>query len=233
MAPQGGDGRRPRPLPPGGVQRDHPQRHPRGVRAPQGHRREPGERAAGAALPRPRGRLRGLPAALGEGRPRPVGGPGAVGGGPPRGRARARDPRVRAGGVLGGLRRPDAVGRPRPVPVPGRQGRRRNLPAAEPGGGPRRRRAPRRRGLHRRGGREQAHVGPARGAVHHLDPAAGGLGPPRVRGAEDDDPRAAAVRGRPHHLHAHRLDEPVARGGGRGAGLHRLVLRPGVPAEAA
>ena len=53
---------------------------------------------------------------------------------------------------------------------------------------------------------------PAR-AVHDLDAAAGGEPQVRLRRAPDDERRPAALRGRPHHLHAHRRHRHGARGG--------------------
>ena len=67
-------------------------------------------------------------------------------------------------------------------------------------------------------------------AVHHLHAAAGGLPAAALPGQEDDAGRAAALRGRraaapragrPHHLHAHRLDPRLGRGRRGGARARR------------
>ena len=108
LAPARGDRRRRQPLPARGVQRDHQEGHPGGVRPARRARHQPRQCAAGAALPRPRGRLHGVAAAVGEDRARPVRRPRAVGGGAPGGRARARDSRLRPGGILGSACRPGA-----------------------------------------------------------------------------------------------------------------------------
>ena len=63
-------------------------------------------------------------------------------------------------------------------------------------------------------GREAVHA-PADRAVHDLDAAAGGEPQAALHVADDDARRAAPVRERLHHLHAHRLDDAL-RGGGRG-----------------
>ena len=96
-------------------------------------------------------------------------------------------------------------------------------------GGPARRRLGRQLG-HDEGTQEER--GPA---LHHVQ-AAAGVTLPRQ---EDDDDRAAALRGdraagrgrrRPHHLHAYRLDARVGRGDHRGAGAHRAEVRAGLRA---
>ena len=66
--------------------------------------------------------------------------------------------------------------------------------------------------------RAQAAAPQSRSALHHLDPAAGSRPQARLQRAEDHARGAAAVRGRghrrgrgrPHHLHAHRLGQPRA-----------------------
>ena len=64
--------------------------------------------------------------------------------------------------------------------------------------------------------------------------AAGGVAKARLQPEPHDAHRAAALRGRgararrrgrPHHLHAHRLDPPLERGARRGARFHRRALR--------
>ena len=52
---------------------------------------------------------------------------------------------------------------------------------------------------------------------------------PRSRlgfGASGHEDRPDAVRGRPHHLHAYRLDEPLRRGAEHGPHVHRRRVRP-------
>ena len=87
--------------------------------------------------------------------------------------------------------------------------------------GPRGRRAPRRgpaRHVVRRpvGGGEALPPLALRAVPHH-DPPAGGQPQARHERVGDDVGRAAALRGRPHHLHAHRLDHAVGDRGQRGA----------------
>ena len=119
------------------------------------------------------------------------------------------------------------------MPFPGRQVRRQGLPAAQQARGGRCAGAPPAGSVHDRAGREQADRDAARGALHHLDAAAGRFDPPRLRGAQDDDAGAAALRGRPHHLHADRFHQPVAGGGGRRARPRRVCVRSALPAEVA
>ena len=75
-------------------------------------------------------------------------------------------------------------------------------------------------------------------AVHHEQAAADGALP----GQEDDDARAAALRGRhrdsradrrPHHLHANRLGARGGRGARRGARAHQDDVRRRLPAREA
>ena len=73
-----------------------------GLQEPERRRREEGGRPAGAPHPRPPGGLRGEPDPLGQGPARPLRGPRAVGGPEAHLRPRARDPRLRARGVLDG-----------------------------------------------------------------------------------------------------------------------------------
>ena len=61
-------------------------------------------------------------------------------------------------------------------------------------------------------GRREALPASSVRAVHHLDAADGGRPQARLVVGADDAGGAAAVRERPHHLHAYRLDEPVRRG---------------------
>ena len=78
-------------------------------------------------------------------------------------------------------------------------------------------------------GRVQAVPPLALRAVPHHDAAAGGLAQARLRRLADDGGRAAAVRERLHHLHAHRLDHAVGVGGHRGADAGARAVRRGVP----
>ena len=98
-----------RPDPPRDLQRDHQGRHRRGLRQPAQHQPGPGERPAGAPRHRSAGRLQAEPAGQQQDPPRPVGRPGAERGRAPGGRPRARDRRLRAGGVLDAARRSCAV----------------------------------------------------------------------------------------------------------------------------
>ena len=80
-------------------------------------------------------------------------------------------------------------------------------------------------------GRGQARRAQPFGAVHDLDPATGGQ--PQVRhGRQAMHVRgAAALRGRPHHLHAHRRHRHGARGGDGGARGDQRPLRRGIPSR--
>ena len=66
-------------------------------------------------------------------------------------------------------------------------------------------------------------------AVPHHHPPAGGQPQARDERLGDDVGRAAALRERLHHLHAHRLDHAVGRGGRGGPGPGPRALRRGVP----
>ena len=78
-------------------------------------------------------------------------------------------------------------------------------------------------------------------AVHHLDPAAGGIAQARLRRAADHAPGAAALRGRrarrrdhrPDHLHADRRRADGARGDRRDPRPRRGQLRRQLPAGGA
>ncbi len=75
-------------------------RHRRGLRQSAQHQPGPGQRAAGASRHRSAGRLQAQPAGQQQDPARPVSRPGAERGRAPGGRPRARDRRLRAGGVL-------------------------------------------------------------------------------------------------------------------------------------
>ena len=96
LAPDGSAWRAAGPLPARGVQRDHPPCRRAGVRQPRQSGREPRQRPAGAALSGPRGGLRAVAAAVGQGGSGALRRAGAV-----RRRAsdrgpRAGDPRLRS-----------------------------------------------------------------------------------------------------------------------------------------
>ena len=239
------------------LRRDHQGRDPRGVRQPAPPQPRPGRRPAGPPRRRPHRRLPAVAGAVAHRRVGHLGGAGAVGRPAADRRPRGRDPRVRAPGVLELPRRPAARGgrrgRARGQAVQrGRQeaghaegprqarGRRRQARRAAAG----RQRGPRRVAegpcsrprLHR--GRGPPHRGQAQpqAAVHHLDAAAGRRQPAELLRPPDHVDRPAAVRGcaarvrgrgRPDHVHAHRLGEPVEhrarRDHERG---HRALRRP-------
>ena len=103
--------------------------------------------------------------------------------------------------------------------------------------GPRPPRPGRRRGARRRAarhvvrrplGRVQALPPPALRAVPHHHAAAGGQPQARHVRVGDDVGRPAALRERLHHLHAHRLDHAVERGGRRGPVAGARAVRRGV-----
>ena len=87
------------------------------------------------------------------------------------------------------------------------------------------------RQVDRQPGRREALPAPSVRAVHHVDAADGRRPQARLVLGADDAGGAAAVRERPHHLHAYRLDEPVAGGDQRrpaaGPRAVRRRLRPG------
>jgi Topoisomerase IA len=198
------------------VQRDHGARGQGGLPASREDRRQEGERATGPARPRPSRRLQALPAPLGEDPARPVRGSCAVRGRAPPHRARARDPRLRAHGVLVAPRqapgKESAGVRGHPARGQGREGE------------------PALRSRHARGddgsprGDLEGEERHARGAppqprrpLHHLDSPAGGEPQAPLHRPQDHDAGPAALRRhrarrrgghRSHHLHAH----------GRGAG---------------
>ena len=79
-------------------------------------------------------------------------------------------------------------------------------------------------------GREEGAPPPSDAALHHVAAPAGGVAEARLPAVAHDAHRAAALRGhrarrrgrgRPHHLHAHRLDAHLGRGHRGGARLHR------------
>ena len=72
---------------------------------------------------------------------------------------------------------------------------------------------------------EKPYTPPPGAAVHDLDAAAGGEPQAAPLVAADDARRAAALRERLHHLHAHRLDDAVGVGAHRGARPGARALR--------
>ena len=91
--------------PPRRLQRDHEARDRGRLQEPRRHRREEGRRAAGAAHPRSAGRVQGEPHPLGQGPARAVGRAACSRWPCADLRPRARDPRLRARGVLVGRSR--------------------------------------------------------------------------------------------------------------------------------
>ena len=131
---------------------------------------------------------------------------------------------------------PAALDRRRPGRQRLRLRRRRRAQGQEGRPGPPR---PRRRRGARRGaarhvvrrplGRGQALPPLALRAVPHHHAPAGGQPQARHDRLGDDVGRAAALRERLHHLHAHRLDDAVGHGGRRGPVAGPRALRRGVP----
>ena len=238
--------------------RDHQDRDPRGAREPARHRHGPGRGAGDAPPGRSPLRLHGLAAALEEGQAEAQRRPRAVGRRAADRRARARAHALRARRLLE-PRRCD-VGRRATDRVPGepahrrRQARRQRprLRAGDRQAQGRRQAARRRRGRRAlRGDREAARRGAAgqagRGhqgrpealhraplpAVHDVHAAAGGRAQAALRRAAHDARRAAPLRERLHHLHAHGLDDAVVAGRRRRARADRPRVRRRVPARRA
>ena len=117
------------------------------------------------------------------------------------------------------------------TPATGRVTRRRRPPRR--GRRPRSRRPARGPPGQRQPGRREALPAPSVRAVHHVDAADGRRPQARLVLGADDARGAAAVRERPHHLHAYRLDEPVAGGHQRRPAQARELYGDAyVPAEA-
>ena len=186
---------------------------------PDDDRQEDGRRAAGAPRARSAGRLQDQPAALGQGAPRPERRPRAVGRAEAGLRPRARDRGVRARGVLerhrAARRRRCRRSSTRKLAQEGRRERSRSATRPKSNAVLADLEAARRGSSSSVTTKERKKQ--RRAAVHHEQAAAGVALP----GQEDDDDRAAAVRrrraarrrtGRPHHLHANRLDARRPRG---------------------
>ena len=211
------------------------------------HRRAPRRRAGDAPHPRPALRLRGLARALEEGDAAALRGPRAVRRDAARRRARARAHALRRrvatgtssarsspGAFDGTARRRSRARGSRRAATSARTGRRHRTRSSC---STRRRARALADGLEGRpftveqGRREAVHAAPG-GAVPHVDAAAGGEPQAPLLVADDDAPRAAALRERPHHVHAHRLGDAVRRRAEGGAGARRpRVRRRDRPAE--
>ena len=113
--------------------------------------------------------------------------------------------------------------------LPSREGAGRGVSPKGRGDRGRCRRAASAAGLHRARARRPQHQHAARAALRHLHDAAGGVGALGLQRAQDDDLGAAALRGRPHHLHAHRLHQCGGRGVGQRPRPHRRELRQALP----
>ncbi len=236
---------------PDGLPRDHQAGDPRGRRQPAPDQRRPGRGPGGPPHPGPPLRLRGLARAVEEGHVRPLRRAGPVRGDPAGRRPRARADQVPGGVLLGPRghlrrrRRTRAADVPRPAALHrrGAGGQRRRLrlrrralrqegarpPRPQPGRGPRR--GPARHVVRRPVGRGEALQAVALCAVSHHHPPAGGEPQARHERLGDHVGRPAALRERLHHLHAHRLDHPVERGGTGRPVAGARALRPGVPAR--
>ena len=209
-----------------GVPRDHQGGHRSRRQQPPRHRLRPRRRGRDASTARPSVRLRGLAGAVAARQSRPVCRSSAEPIGSTDRRARARADRVRAGGLLGhrtAHRHRSGVHRnarqPRRRQGGDGQGLRQRRSRVEEG----RRRA--RRGSGTGSGRQPADVGVhcqlgrgapvsqcSEGAVHDLDPAAGGRSQAAAQRVAGDARRAGSVRARLHHLHANRQRHAQRRG---------------------
>ncbi len=234
-----------------GVPRDHAPGHrtrrARVARAGSSARRRPG----GAPHPRPSVRLRGLARAVAQSRAEAVGRSSTERGHSPGRGARARAHALPSRVVLGhrghlreGRRRRHVVRRdPRRARRHASRHRarlrRQRRAGARRRGRPRRDRCTRRRrrpglGGVRRAVRGGEAVPPlSLRAVHDVDAPAGGRPQAPLHVAADNAGRAALVRERLHHLHAHRLDDVVGDGARRGTRTGHSAVRRRLRARAA
>ena len=204
----------------------------------------PGRRPAGPLDPRLPGRLQPLALSLEEDPLRALRRPRPVGGAAPDLRPGEGDRGLRQPGVLDPRRAPR---RRRQTVLQGASVRRRRQetrqvrryrrnPGRRPGAGDYR------AGISRcddSAQREEAQPGRP---LHHQHPAAGGEPQARLLGAQDHEHGAEALRGdrhrpgggRPDHLHANRLGDPLHRRHRRGPRSHHPPVRQGVrPGQAA
>ena len=217
------------PGPAAGLPRDHPAGHRARARRAARYRPEPGRRPGDSPHRGPAGRLRGLAGAVAQAAAQAVRGRVqsvatrlvvareearmrfvAADFAGPRGRARHRTRRrALVPGAPGRARGQDAWPTARTsMPRPARSRNAALLVLDEPAASALR--AGSRRAAFRVAelDREALHQ-PALPAVHDLDAAAGGRPQAALRRPADDAGRPAAVRERPHHLHANRLADPV------------------------
>ena len=218
----------------GGAGVDQPVRRPRPVQ---------GQRPAGPARPRPPRGLRDQPPPVEGHSRRPVRRAGAVRRPAPDLRARCRDRRLRAPGVLVDRRPPRPRHRRRrgrlqvaPAAVQGREAR-----DPRPGGDRPHHRGPAGIDLHRQVDQAPRAAAPGGASLHHQHPAAGGGPQAEILGETHHGRGPAALRGHrargrdggAHHLHAHRLGARRRRCDRGGAGRDRHALRQGVRAREA
>ena len=205
-----------------GLPRDHEGRDQPRARRDARDRRASCRRAGDAPHPRPPLRLRGLARSLEEDHPRALGGTRAVGRDAARRRARARADGVQRRKLVGHRCHLRSGVVPRAPRLTRRQAPRARARLRQRRQAEDRRRAAARRGrcarpraaaravvVQRHPRRAEAVLAPAEPAVHDVDAAAGGEPQAPLLRADDDAHRAAPVRERLHHLHAHRLDDAV------------------------
>ena len=164
------------------LQRRHQAVRSRCVQGPAPHRCAAGGRLPGPPRARLSGRLHALAGAVAQAAGRPLGGPRAVGGAAPGVRPRGRDRGLQDRGILdhrGAARHRQGRRGPRPAD---RHCRPEARPARHQGCGLRQRHQGRHRGRHVHGhlGREEGGAAQPLRALHHLDPAAGGLAQARL-----------------------------------------------------
>ncbi len=229
-----------------GVPRDHQRGDRGGHRQLARPRHEVGRGAGRSPHPRPAVRLRGLERRVPTHRPGHVGGTGAERRDASRRRPRARPHGVPQRFVLG----PRGRVRRRRARVP-RDARhaRRQAPRVGPrlqrrhgSVEPERRRRAARRGrrdragdapagpaVHGRLGRDPSSLRTPQGAVHHVDPAAGGRPKARLQLGAHDARGPGALRAWAHHVHADRLHLALRAGGQRRPQPDPQHVRRGLP----